>query len=123
MSEPKKFTIERSTWRAGKYGDYQVGAGRTELLNDQGYMCCLGQVLLQSGLAEHQIKNKETPYGTRIENFLCTGINNTRLAIDAMEINDDKNLTTPQREQRLIELFKQHGYTLEFIGTYAGETV
>lgn len=34
-----KFVIDRSKWKNARYGK-----GWTELLNRQGYMCCLGQV-------------------------------------------------------------------------------
>ena len=38
-----EFIIDKSKWRAGQNSDHQVGEGNTELLNKEGYMCCLGQ--------------------------------------------------------------------------------
>ena len=47
------FTIDRSKWRCG--GDDGKGWGETQLLNEEGFMCCLGQCSLQSGLSEEEI--------------------------------------------------------------------
>lgn len=44
--QTRSFEIDRSTWRFG--GDKYDGVfGVTSLLNDKGYMCCLGQICSQ----------------------------------------------------------------------------
>jgi len=48
-----KFTIDRSKWRCGgdvrleKSNDNRRGQGFTQLMNDLGFMCCLGQISVQ----------------------------------------------------------------------------
>lgn len=55
----------------------------------------------------------------RCNNSLAVDL--TRLARDAIEINDDGYCSTDKREQRLIALFAQHGHELEFTGDYNPE--
>ena len=49
-----KFTIDVNTWRFGGMRDCKNkhGEGHTYLLNNEGYMCCLGQISLQLGLTK-----------------------------------------------------------------------
>jgi len=134
MSKPaaqKKtsFTIDRATWRCGQEGDFKRGKGDTALLNKEGYMCCLGQIARQCGFDDEQLMDTAGPDG--IETGEVTGflrqhdidddggyryVLNTRLAADAMDINDDKDLTHEQRETKLKALFAQEGYEIKFVG-------
>ena len=63
----KKFIIDRSKWRCGGNlsdgGTNLRGEGITYLLNNQGFMCCLGQVAKQCGVDEYDLLETEYPYG------------------------------------------------------------
>lgn len=118
------FYIDESKWRAGDVGEFQIGEGETCLLNDESYMCCLGQICLQLGCSEKDIKNVATPGAvkalqkdilTEICGSTLYGQVNNNLSIEAMEINDNFKIETDKRKERLIELFKIHGHSLKFI--------
>ncbi len=62
MSEQKILTIERAKWRrGGNSHDMVVKFGGTRLLNDAGFMCCLGFDALACGLTRDQIAGKIFP--------------------------------------------------------------
>lgn len=123
------FVVDRSKWRCGSIGDNAKGLGnKTYLLNKEGFMCCLGHCELQLGRSKKIIFNKSLPSNI----FISLSINNDNdpfvfknryghvassdLSHDAVAINDDYKLTTPERERKLKELFKKHGHTIKFIG-------
>ena len=41
-SQKIKVLIDRSKWRTGSWNPNRTGKGSTQLLNAEGYMCCLG---------------------------------------------------------------------------------
>lgn len=114
-----KFVIDRSKWRCGQNGKFKLGAGETLLENEQGYMCCLGQIARQ--LDNNIILlDRISPEDLKVEvSPLCIDINghieDTELSSDAMDINDNMNFTNITREEKLIELFNDHGHEIEFI--------
>jgi hypothetical protein len=124
-----KITIERSRWISGQpihnLGPNAVGAGETALLNDHGFMCCLGFVCIQLGLTEDQIEGQPEPSYLGPEThskigdvfFDTHGLANEFTAA-AIEINDDPQTPRQQREKELTSLFKDYGYDLEFTGKY-----
>ncbi len=130
----RKFTIDRATWHSGGYThpeqiENQIGKGdRPALENTEGYRCCLGQIALQLGCTTTDIKGVGGPTGCpNLRNSFMIRANtaddrdnidfvDTDLTIKAMSINDDAEMTTPDREAALIELFAKHGYELEFTG-------
>lgn len=117
MKEKTKYTVDRSNWRCGgRYGDDSVshGTGATQLLNEEGFMCCLGFVTRQL-LPDVEILGVYQPRDIDVKYLLNK---NTKLSQDAMCINDDSGMPYEERERRLTELFKRHGYELEFIGKY-----
>lgn len=122
-----EFTIDRATWRCGDISvipENRHGEGETFLLNEDGCMCCLGQISIQLGAKQEWILNKYTPKQTQqILNPLTYKdawdmLDNTVLASEAMAINDDEETTREQKEKLLTELFKKSGHTLAFIGDY-----
>jgi hypothetical protein len=113
-----KFVIDRAKWRhAGN-----PHKGKNHLLNEQGYMCCLGFVELQLGLDTTDILNADMPADTGCENILTrhgTGcLLNNYFASKAMWINDMHSIDSPERERALTELFKKHGHEIVFEGEY-----
>lgn len=122
-----KFTIERSRWRNSHHGK-----GQTKLLNKEGYQCCLGFCALQLGTLKHRILNMGSPDSVRkanktfdLDNILVTSPNggifgngNSILSIRAIRINDNFGFDLEEKETLLINLFKEFGHELEFVGDY-----
>ena len=126
MEIKQTFTIDCNTWRCGDNGDYKFGEGNTALLNDEGFMCCLGQVALQLDVHEADLLGKGEPDQLDIDIELLTIryngdeeeefiIANSVLSLDAMRINDSTESTVSQKMKELKELFNDKGYDLEFI--------
>lgn len=122
-----KFVIDRSKWRCGGEGSYGGGSGPTKLLNNEGFMCCLGQVSCQLGVPEDEIRGLEYPrhlarrkpqFREQIE-LLYAGFDETPLSRGAYQINDNTLLTDEEREESLIEHFREHGHEIEFTGEFA----
>ena len=126
MEIKQTFTIDCNTWRCGDNGKYKLGEGNTVLLNDEGFMCCLGQVALQLDVHEADLLGKGEPDQLDIDIELLTIryngdeeeefiIANSELSSDAMRINDSTESTVSQKMKDLKELFNDNGYDLEFI--------
>ena len=131
----KSFTIDRSPWRCGGDASWETdairGAGLTMMLNDEGFKCCLGHIASQCGFSDEQLLSLAEPYevvepNSELSTGFLTKINskdggfveNTKLAEDAMGINDDCKLSDEQRESKLAKLFQKAGYSLSFVGEY-----
>lgn len=121
-----EFTIDRSKWRCGGDHSKQIGEGNTRLLNEEGYMCCLGQCALQVGIPKDDIFNwgepleilniiEENPFVILIEGAFTTRQLNTELSKRAMAINDDVELNQTEREAGLQRIFQEYGHTINFI--------
>lgn len=120
-----KVTIDRSRWRSGVEGQFQVGIGETLLLNKQGFMCCLGFATLATGKVSESdifktvfpcdLTTELSPYNKRSE--YSDRYVDTDLSDNAAAINDG-NLPVEEKEKELIKLFEIHGIDLEFIGEY-----
>lgn len=125
----KTLILDYSLWRCGGVkGENILGEGPTLLNNDEGYMCCLGQVCLQlnSSLTRESIRgigepesldpivsplnmmNEEGEYGSPKKA-------NTNLSREAMIINDDAATTPQEKIDLLIPLFAKHGFDLEVV--------
>jgi hypothetical protein len=128
MEIKQTFTIDCNTWRCGDDGKYKLGEGNTALLNDKGFMCCLGQVALQLDVHEADLLGVGEPEGVESDTILGLLVtnewdedsendikHNTVLSSEAMGINDNGNTTIETKINDLKELFKADGYGLEFI--------
>jgi len=130
MAKRKKIYIDRSKWRTGctdlKFlGDaHATGRGNTELINSQGFKCCLGFICQQAG-PRQKLTGKCNPGSLDREvpavaikspwDGLLTGTSLTR---KAMTINDDETTTARTKERKLRSLFKDSPYQLVFEGEY-----
>jgi len=128
MSNKIVVQIDRSKWRSGDNGLYRTGTGLTELLNDSGCMCCLGFITkaVCPALSILRVPDPSAAAASipdlNVLSLGCsTGVGyvNTRLANKAIEINDANQLPVAEKEQKLIELFKDSMYALEFVGEYS----
>ena len=111
-----KVTIDRSKWRRG-----DTGSGDTQLLNKEGYMCCLGFCALAAGLTEEQIINRATPRQVPVRGeweLFWQALNglsvSTKLTREAVYLNDTHSMTDEKREKELIKLLGEAGVEVSF---------
>jgi hypothetical protein len=121
----REFVIDRSKWRSGEKGKYAIGKGTTEMKNEEGYMCCLGQICnhLHPDKKMINVRDPEDFYNSikyKEDNFLVYNEGydnlNTTLSNKAMYINDTVKYNIKERESKLKELFAEHNIKLKFIG-------
>lgn len=119
----RTFTIDRATWRCGGYGVNQHGTGPTELLNQDGFMCCLGHIAIQCRIPAKGILDAgapcciDKPTSTYEKIFVTDGHDN-ELANSAIRLNDKSFCAPANRERDLASLFAEHGYLIRFKGQY-----
>lgn len=93
-----------------------VGKGYAALLNQEGYMCCLGQFCSQAGLSEQFLLEATTPQDTSEEISVLTDkevfLVNTSFSNKAIDINDDCNTTIVEKVIALTKLCSKHGRKL-----------
>lgn len=124
-----KVTIDRSKWRCGCLPN-RNGTGPTSLLNEYGYMCCLGFVAKAYGLDEGDIFQvssphystipKDHPYMQLMHSPIKTHISTETLMDLAIDLNDGDALKF-LREEKLINLFSSQNVEIEFIGDYVNQ--
>ncbi len=127
----KKISIDRAKWARGIGWNPNYHGTNKLWLSKLNAGCCLGHALNQveniplesmEGFGDPYRLNKETFLTGAKETTLLGDLNsdyqfaNNQFAKDAMQINDDKLMKDPEREGRLIQLFKDNGYELEFYG-------
>lgn len=125
-------TIPRDEWYRG--GDKNLN-DTTPMLNDIGLRCCLGHlgrtmnvpdsVLLHTGSPLDSIGWSNELYSKYDPNDLLVHLDgivldNTEFTIDAMNINDNPDISEDEREQQVIELFATKGITVNFVDTLKG---
>jgi len=140
MDKPKKLILDYSKWICGAGGAHALGSGAVALLNEDGFMCCLGQWGLQCGAKKEEILNFGEPQEIKpllplfakalkypvTEYNPVTGIeetnyvednekSNTRLSLDAIDINDNTKTTPEEKIELLRELLANEGIELEVI--------
>lgn len=123
--------IDRSKWRTG--GDHNffksiqsmTGKGDTQLLNDQGFMCCLGFRCHQMGVPKKELLNMATPDCLNdwdIPDLLTTSplgtVIDSKFTTEAIRINDNPDISSKEREKQIKEHFATIGVTVEFTGKY-----
>jgi hypothetical protein len=124
----EKLVLDYSKWRCGGWNKvaYGVGEGPTLLRNASGFMCCLGQWILQlrSDLNEKDITDVRTPMELKIHiplftfdthNVFPTPFRNTEFANQAMSINDNPKTTVNEKIDQLHDLLEKQGLELEVI--------
>lgn len=106
----KEFKVNRNKWLRGS---------TSELIDDNGNMCCLGFICNQLGIPKASMKDKDNPYEIKVllpylTEMYHSLIVDSDLAKKAVQFNDDSNLFESEREAQLIKLFKKHNLTLKF---------
>lgn len=125
-SSLKPFYLSLSKWRCGgEKSENVLGKGKTRLRNNLGFECCLGQGLSQFDPST-KITRHDEPCYTKTKHTLFVTVEtdqydddepevyvyNSEFSWDAMQINDDKELTTPERIVALEFLLQGEGYRL-----------
>lgn len=118
--------INRAKWRTGGttiYNDYSTGKGYTALLNEEGYMCCLGFRCEQMGIPKENLLGKSSPENLSddwdIPDLIDFEGKNTSFVNEAIKINDNTMLLDKKtREKEIKEHFATIGVTVEFTGKY-----
>lgn len=129
--EKIKVVIDRSKWRTGGLSSVATGVGTTALLNEDGYMCCLGFCCKALGLTDKAIfyiavpQNAITADECNKPGFkdltMCINgsVGTTYLVGEAIHINDSSELIPEEKEAKLQELFKDSDLELSFEGNYS----
>ena len=124
----KTLILDEKKWRCGEYSlnpENRRGKGRTRMKNYEGFECCLGQFSKQ---IDKTIKNKHllgysNPARISFErNKTITGLSVkrngtfelTKLATEAMNINDDSCTSVEQKVKDLKRIFSKNGYKIVF---------
>lgn len=113
IKEIKQFTIDRRNW------------GMRALLNKNGTMCCLGHLAKACGLPDASLRTDDgDSLALPRSHFADAGYpakfarNNFDVQHLAAEINDNDNMSRPEKEQRITTLFKAHGIKVKFVGKF-----
>lgn len=114
MDKSKKLILDYSKWRCGDNGGNKVGEGVTELLNEYGFMCCLGQFGLQLGLFEDDIYGRGEPCECKTDIPLFVEDDGV-FVMRAIGINDDPDTDPDDKISSLSNLLKAKGIELEVI--------
>ena len=109
----KTITIVRSRWLRNNGMSAQ-----SVLLDEQGRKCCLGFAICQiSKLPKERLLDKMCPRDVFAKESFLTDEDlwDNELATDAMAINDYYGITEAEREKKLTNLFRKHGFKLRFV--------
>lgn len=134
-----KYVLDVSKWVCGgalgsRLPGYGLGEGLTEMLNHEGFMCCLGQFAAQAGVDKDHLYCKPDPasvssvlpFGeTRYdETFVSERNRNTTLADHLMVINDDRDdYTIAEKINQIRKLLEAEGHELEVINEDKGHQI
>lgn len=130
--ETQKLVLDKSKWICGqpewnKQKSNCLGKGHTKLLNEDGYMCCLGQFSkqLSKEVTDNMLMSSCSPHGLNsgfgvVIESLMTPLNlgdyrNNELAQDAISINDDVQTSVKNKLSLLKSLFAKYNYEIEVI--------
>lgn len=119
----KTLKLDYNTWRCGgSIGKNVLGKGQVALLNDEGYMCCLGQFSLQLNktIKKEDMRSYSSPISLNKSIELLTeqqpyGRINSTLSSNAMGINDNPHTTPEEKIKALKKLFTKEGYKISVI--------
>lgn len=103
-------TVKRSKWvRGGRFG-------RSLLLNEDGNMCCLGFLGEACGVPTDQLGGVGMPQSVIDYNKYPTGDEPDGINWDKFaNVNDALDVTDSVREQTLMQLAEDNGFTFVFV--------
>lgn len=126
------FNLDIAKWRCGNESkDFKnkMGKGITELTNEFGYSCCIGQFAKQTGIDSAQLLNRATPQVVRecmigfelpelFNSMFLIYEDNSELATELMEINDNDRTSVKYKIQHIKNKLEEHGHTLTIKNDY-----
>jgi len=137
-----EFVLDIAKWRSGgdDYGDYIFGEGTTQLLNEEGYMCCLGQFSQQLGVNKKKLLNRSLPQELKYKKTstgkiisvsynklvgllldkhkqVFDGLTHTtycdsELTGSLVRINDNEEISPTERVNEIRAILEENGHTL-----------
>lgn len=113
-----EFILDMAKWRCGQeHPTNSLGKGPTALLNNEGYMCCLGQFSKQvDGTTDADLRCAGEPSQLKESFFKDTNVfnYNTELANESIRLNDS-GIRIPFKVKCLRLLYKDYGHTIKVI--------
>lgn len=115
------YTLDVAKWRCGGDGPNRLGEGKTRMLNNEGFSCCLGQFAKQVGVADYllgwgtpgDVANAKGNIYDPIFVHEDKGLTeNTTLARLLMAINDNEDTAPREKITRIREELEAEGHTL-----------
>lgn len=116
--------IDRDKWRTGNNFHNKTGEGTTQLLNKEGYMCCLGFRCKQMGIPKKDLIHKLSPFSLKDKWDIPDLLDKNGITIFcnvAITINDSYYQNRIDREKDLIKSFATKNIIVEFKGKYKEE--
>jgi len=117
-----QFVLDVNKWICGSpikspsKGNF-LGEGITQLINKQGYMCCVGQFALQCGVRSEDLKLiSGIPFTSRENRYRKLIVNLEQDTLrDLYAINDDKQILIENKIRYISKILKDSGHTLKVI--------
>lgn len=116
------YILDVAKWRCGGNGPNRLGTGHTEMLNEEGFSCCLGQFAKQFGVTDDCLLNKLSPDDVASDTghiydpgFVDDGrgsMENTLIASLLMRINDNDCTAPREKIARIRKELEADGHTL-----------
>ena len=115
----KNLTVRRSNWTGRKENRNYPMSPSSLLVNEgsrfDGEMCCLGFLCKAMGVPKKVMTGMPFPAHLRDDfDIEFNSIYPTINAFDIAKVNDDRDLTQAEREEKLIELFAESDIKLTF---------
>ena len=124
LTLPKNLTLDYLKWICGGGLEKEsvknaCGVGESNLLNECGLMCCLGQFASQAGVDDKSLQGRLNYDDLYLENdneiieFINFDLNDT-IHTDAQNINDSSETSIAQKMVALEEVFGEKGFIITF---------
>ncbi len=121
----KEYTIDRSKWVCGGKR-FSKKLGLPKMLNEEGRMCCLGQICKAEGASKGELYNSGCPWTAYYDNYAkcvpdwmfnnAMRMSHSSVADKMMRVNDNPDLNQKERENKLKELALKVDVKLKFTG-------
>jgi len=109
--------IDRSKWKTGSSGH-----GYSRLLNQEGFMCCLGFRCEQMGIPTQELLEQACPSSLGevydIPDLITEEGYDTSFSNEAMSINDKSSIRSSTRERLIKKHFATIGIKVVYRGKY-----
>lgn len=121
MKPTFEFTIDRSRWSCAsndaKRTNYEY-FNQSSLLDTKNFQCCLGFLGSACGIPADHLLNVAIPSHSSVMVDYPASFLESDAEKLAVTINDDRCLSSADRERQLKDLFSQAGIRVKFIGKY-----